>query len=584
MPIEDLQIFGQYNVQQFIQFCPEDLANWSLVKNDAAKKGFAFYPTLGRKHIKILNLNILNFLTTPRAIYKSNRYFYVFVDNNLFRYNTSFSRTQLTPPDFSSTVEPIYFTYLVAPSYTLMVFTDGFGMWVHNEDTGAIGRVIDPNLLDNPTAIAAFGNRIIMTGANKAEFRLSKVNLGPLVGQNVDLANCFGGAGNAIFAYETENIVNFGVLHNTLYIFLESSTSIWSNIPSVFGAINGVVVQFPWKKNTTYNFDYGLASPFTLAIDFGRMVWLGKNSDGLTQVVTSSGEQPVPISTKAISVLFERDSVADEVSPFLATDTVGFLYQYQNTVYYRISAGKFFDFDLLDIEDEANSLEYSFDTDSWSRCIEVNGERSRVDRHVYFGGRHLVTLKEDNTIYELSGQFFTNEIRNPDQTDVQASNAYVAQPMRYERITKIISEPDYGEFLTDFVQIDFVWGDKTFSNTTRPFENAIFVITEDGEFVITEDGDFVITEDSNYPVLDSTIYHKWFKPHLELYVSDDGGITYWTADVREFSQLGVYQWRMRWYELGPSRNRVYKLVCVSPSPIVVLGAIMQRRRASGGAA
>ena len=69
---------------------------------------------------------------------------------------------------------------------------------------------------------------------------------------------------------------------------------------------------------------------------------------------------------------------------------------------------------------------------------------------------------------------------------------------------------------------------------------------------------------------------------MSLYFSDDGGISFNYADNLEFSQLGVYQWRMRWYQLGPSRNRVYKLVCVSPAPIVVLGGVMEVKRSSGG--
>jgi hypothetical protein len=94
----------------------------------------------------------------------------------------------------------------------------------------------------------------------------------------------------------------------------------------------------------------------------------------------------------------------------------------------------------------------------------------------------------------------------------------------------------------------------------------------------------MISEMGNFPVLDSPQYSNWYKPHIELLFSDDGGISFLTADVLEFSQIGIYQWRMRWYQLGTSRNRVYKLICISPVPIVILGGNMCVRRASGGAA
>ncbi len=66
-------------------------------------------------------------------------------------------------------------------------------------------------------------------------------------------------------------------------------------------------------------------------------------------------------------------------------------------------------------------------------------------------------------------------------------------------------------------------------------------------------------------------------------MSDDGGVSFFPADIREFSRSGVYIWKMRWYQLGQSRNRVYKLIAVSLYPIVILGAVMNVRRSSGGA-
>lgn len=587
MPVTELPIFGEYNVQQFLQVCPEDVANWNLVSNKSAKKGLAFYPAMGRRHVSVLGNNILNFPTEPRQEWKSVDYFYVFENNNIYRYDKNFNRIKINAPDYASSTGIVYFTYLVVPGYTLAVWADGFGLWIHNEATDSTIRVTDPKLVANPTAVIAFGNRIAVAGRKNSQLQISKINLGPLLGPsflNVDPATCFqDSAGNAIFAYESENIVNFAVLHNTLYVFLESTTSVWSNIPSVFGTTEGVLVTFPWKKNTTYNFDYGLTEPLAMETDFGMMVWMGQNQDGLNQIVMSQGGKPEVISTEAIDILLGRDTINDQFSPYQDIKTIGFLYQWQNVVYFRLSAGKYHGFNILDIETSANSIEYNFKTKQWKRCIESNGERNRIQDHVYFNGRHLVTCQNDGTIYEMSGQFFTNEIRNPDQDNVQANDAYQALPFRYERTTKILSEPDYSEFDTEWVQIDFVWGDRTFINSSAPFDDTIYVTDEDGNYLETEDGALIITEDSGYPQLPESIYRNWFKPSIELFWSDDGGVSFLSADVREFSQLGVYSWRMRWYQLGTSRNRVYKLVCVSPAPIVVLGAIMQIRRASGGA-
>jgi hypothetical protein len=193
----------------------------------------------------------------------------------------------------------------------------------------------------------------------------------------------------------------------------------------------------------------------------------------------------------------------------------------------------------------------------------------------------------------MSGEFYTNEIRNILVDDQQEDDSYIALPFRYERTTPIICEDDYAEFETDWVQIDFVFGDSNISQIDKPFDNSVFLVTEDSDplnptYIIDDnslDNDpvFLLAENGNTPVLNSTWYTDLFKPHIELYFSDDGGITFSPADVREFSQMGQYSWRMRWYQLGCSRNRAYKLIAVSPVPIVILGGIMLTKRVSGGA-
>jgi hypothetical protein len=165
--------------------------------------------------------------------------------------------------------------------------------------------------------------------------------------------------------------------------------------------------------------------------------------------------------------------------------------------------------------------------------------------------------------------------------------------MRYELVTEHIFEPDYSEFITDYVEIDFVFGDQTFFKYDAPFQNAVYLVdeasTEENPIYLVdetstdEDPVFLVAEGSDIPSFDDSHYNALFKPHIELYISDDGGVTFTSADVREFSPLGAYRWRMRWYELGPSRNRCYKLVCVSSAPIVILGGVQSVRRSSGGA-
>ncbi len=586
MTIAPCPIVGSYDKQRFLQFSPEDAANWSMVPAPSGKKKMALYPTMGRKHIRNNEVNELQFNIEPRAIFRSINYWYSVVGDTIFRIDANYNMVPISGAGLNSHSSNVFFSFLVSGQITFSCFVDGQNLYIYLEPykladgtpQGDVFSVVtDTNCPPNPSFIATFGNRIVVTGYNTSQFSLSKVLLG---GLGFDATTCFS---PAEFAQATGIIRQFGVINNTLYIFTDYTTDIWANIPArLIPAGDKTVVTFPWKQSSTYGWDFGIADSLSLDIDFNMMVWMAQNQDGLIQIMMSRGGYPEKISTKAISVLFQKNASTGELSPFLEFNSDGFLYQYEDVIYYRLSAGFYDGNQILDEENNNNSIEFNFETKTWTRCIELNGERNRIQKHVFFNNQHLVTAQGDNTVYEMSGQYYVNEITNALQSDSQAIDAYNVEPFRYERITQIIAQDDYGEFITDFVQIDFVWGEQDFISSDGPFDNAIFVTAEDGTYITDESGNFIVAEGSNYPVPSSPTYNALFKPHIELYFSDDGGVNFFPADVREFSQLGVYSWRMRWYQLGTSRNRVYKLIAVSPAPIVVLGAIMDIRVMNDG--
>ena len=597
--IKTLPIVGKYNVQRFPQWSPEDCANWYIVKDDESKLPHAMYPTMGRAHINYLGVNQLIYGSQPRAIFKTIDYFYVVDGNSIFQVDAEFNQINISQDVLETISGDIYFTYLVVNTIIYAVFVDTQKIYVYQEGTGSLQIVTDPNApgnftvdgqLTKPGYVAAFGNRIVVSVANSSQFVLSAINLGNVP---FNAATCFTNANGQVFASENGIIRQMGVLNNTLYIFCDYITGVWSNSPAIF---SGTGVTFPWKQNSTYNWNFGIANPRSLDVDFGMIVFLGQNNDGLLQFMKSTGGQPESFNSKAISTLLQKYSNAlGNNSPFLVENSNGFLYQYEDVIFYRMAGGNYTNSGILDQLMTSNSIEHNFDTNTWGRCIELDGERNRIQDHIYFNNMHLVTLTGDNTIYQMSGEYYYNEIRNPDEIDPQAFDAYLAYPFRYERITPIIFERDYSEFETEFVQIDFVFGDSNINYSTAPFGNAQFIVDEQTDsggniqYIVAENADadgqpvFILAENSNTPGLADNTYNILFKPHIELFWSDDGGILFHSADVRQFSQMGVYSWRMRWYQLGCSRNRVYKLIAVSPVPIVVLGGAMNVRRVSGGA-
>jgi hypothetical protein len=592
MPIEELPVFCYYDIQRFTQFGSMDCANWYGVAVEAGKKKQAMYPAMGRKHVTFLNENKLIFNQEPRAVFKTINYFYVIDGTTVYAYDRNFNQQIIGSIALTGNV---WFAFLPVGNLVYAMMTDEKNIYVITENGTSVtmGTVTDPNAPGgsstggSPLYVAAFGNRFVVSVGGTPNYYLSRVNLFSTVPDAGTLANCFTINGSPLFNRASGIVQQMGVLHSQLYIFTDFTTDIWANIITQI-TVNGVTSEFPFKLNSSYNWDYGIADPFSLSIDFGRMVWLGKNATGLVTFMASNGQQPDPISSQAINVLLEKGVSNPGLSPFLEETSIGFLYQWENTIFYRVSAGAYMDYGLLDVENSANSIEYNFDTGKWGRVIELNGERNRIKDHIYFNNTHLVTVSGDPAMYEMAGNIYYNELRNIG-TDPQAANAFLKYPMRYEMTTPHLFLPDYSEFIDDYVEIDFVFGDQTFYQSNAPFLNTVFIVGEDSTpdvpvFMVTEDGnDFIIQEGTNTPTFDDNHYNMLFKPHIELYYSDDGGITFVTADLREFSPLGAYRWRMRWYELGVSRNRCYKLICVSSAPIVILGGVRNTRRVSGGA-
>lgn len=585
--IQPLPIFCYYDKQRFTQFGAMDCANWYGIAVESGKKKQALYPAMGRQHVTFLNQNRLIFNAQPRVEFKSINFLYVVDGTTVYQFDRFYNRKVL--PISVSLGTPIWFATLAVGTLVYNMMTDGNHIFVIKEDGSNVTAevVTDPNAPGGATTggkplyVAAFGDRFVVSVANTPNMYLTTIDLAG------DASTYFTVNSVALNARASGVIGQFGVLHNQLYVLCDFTTDVWANINTQI-TVGGVTSEFPWKLNSSYNFDFGISDPNSLSINFGMMVWLAKNADGLVSFMMSNGQTPQDISSQAINVLIENSEHPENLSPFLVTEVDGFLYQYENTIFYRAGAGTFVGFGDLDITDNANSIEYNFETKTWGRCIELNGERNRIQKHVYFNNQHLVIVQGDPAIYQMAGNIYHNELRNPAQPNEQAIDAFLKFPMRYELVTKQILEDDYAEFADEYVEIDFVFGNKTFYRSCAPFLNTKFIVGEDSTdlnpiYMVTEDGKFIIVEGSDTPTFDDNHYCDLFKPYIELYYSDDGGETFLPADVREFSPLGAYRWRMRWYELGCSRNRCYRLVCVSSAPIVILGGVRNTKRVSGGA-
>ena len=333
--IEELPIFCYYDRQRFVQFGSMDCANWYGIQVESGKKQQALYPTMGRAHISFLNQNRLIFNSQPFNIFKSVNFFYVIVGSTVTAYDRFYNPYVL--PINVALNAPIWFATLAVGTTTYNMMTDGTHCYLITETnpTSVTAEVVtDTNTPANPRYVAAFGNRFVVSTDLTPTFTLTNVNA------TGGAAGIFTVNGVPLFARASGVIGQFAVLHNQLYIMCDFVSDVWANIQTQI-TVGATTIEFPWKLNSSYNFDYGIADPNSLSVDFGRMVWLAKNASGLVTFMTTSGQAPQPISSQAINVLLQNSASTGNMSPFLVNEVDGFLYQYENTIFYRASAGTF---------------------------------------------------------------------------------------------------------------------------------------------------------------------------------------------------------------------------------------------------
>ncbi len=451
MPVKPLNIITSYNKARFIQAGSEDCANWYQTRT-GGKGAISLYPAMGRRKVELLGELKLLFDDVPRAFFETLDYMYVVVDSQIIQVDRFYNQIVLS--EELNLSGRVYADWLAVGEKIYIMVTDEEDVFVITEESSGSPVSIQKSTTDtpaSPTYVVAFANRFIVSSGNTPTWYLSQIELGgTTLAANSTWFTIPGGIG-PLFAQASGKIGQLGVLNNQLYIFTDYSVDIWANIPTQID-VAGSIKTFPFKQNTSYSINFGIENPDTLSIDFGFMVWLARNRSGLVTFMMSTGGQPKEISTEAINVLLETQVQTNGLSPFLNRDAQGFLYQWENTIFYRVTAGKFLDFGELDIEDSKNALEYNFKTQKWHRVIELNGERNRISKHLYFNNKHFVIVENETAILEMRGDVYTNDIQDTDD-----SSTFERVPMRYELTTEQIFEPDYSEFITDYVEIDFVF-------------------------------------------------------------------------------------------------------------------------------
>ena len=138
--------------------------------------------------------------------------------------------------------------------------------------------------------------------------------------------------------------------------------------------------------------EVGCASPGSVATDFGVLVWLSRTDSGVGSVVSTTGGQPIPISTPAVDTAI--DAMGD------VSDMSGYIFKNENGhIMYRMSSTA------------ANkSFEYDFNTKLWNTPEHAKKKdphgRHLSQKHSYINSKHYVVDYSEPKLYEMSNKYF----------------------------------------------------------------------------------------------------------------------------------------------------------------------------------
>lgn len=165
----------------------------------------------------------------------------------------------------------------------------------------------------------------------------------------------------------------------TLLVFGSTVTEVWTDVGAQI---------FPYKRNTSYNIDYGCLNPATIASLQDFVVWLGANETSGPSIMYSNGGNIEQLSTDGINFLL--DSLTN------AANSYGFLFRQDGHLIYQIT-----------FPDDNLTLIYDFETKQFFHLCDERFSNHVAKRVVYFNNSHYFVSLNDGNLYELNSKYDT---------------------------------------------------------------------------------------------------------------------------------------------------------------------------------
>lgn len=341
------------------QFSPASLVNMYVDVNNTKEAALISRPGLGKR---------IGFTVSSsygvRAMFGSEMLenMHIIVGDSIYQLDSSLN------PIFGRKINTAKGVCSIADIKDQVAFTDGESIYIYNTVAGQYSVVTSPSAPPKPGAISVMGGRAFINEKDTAKLHIS------------DIYDATSWSGNVVeLSIYNERIITHGVIRGRLFLLGTRCGNVWylsDTYPYI--AMDGNLLL-----------EYGCAAAGSLAIGEDRMVWLGKDRQGITSVVVTTGGVPEKISSDEIEAEFQK---YDDVS-----DADAFIFKNSGIIFY-----------LLNFTKQNKSFLYNFNTLTWSELSYGEGLRYLASAHAVYNGQHYVGAFNSPFIYKLDNNAYVD--------------------------------------------------------------------------------------------------------------------------------------------------------------------------------
>lgn len=427
---------------------------------------------------------------------------------------------------------------------------DGLNAWIYNYDQGpfitlqTISGTLIPNYVEYLNTFFMFGNANLTS--NGSAWYIYQFDTPTTIVQATNGAGQFALQSKPDFALA---VVRLPGQSSNVLVFGKTVTEIWTNV--------GGLQNF--RKNSTINIDYGVASISTIARSDAYVAWLGVNENNSPVIMVYTGQGATPLSTDGID--YQLSQIR-----FPAQSTA-MMYRQDGHLFYQLT--------FFNPVDNLTIL-YDFNTQKFFNLTDFNVDYHPAREYILFQGDIYFISLNNGSIYQSSTDFTTyNE--NLQSADIQ--NPALNLEIPRTRVLETYRSENSEQFRVNSFEFTIEQGNDENVSGLSLLGNVNLLITED-QFLPPDD---VIITEGGIPIGDETSGAGIgagdlpipYRPRVDMTISRDGGISWSNTVKRELNPVAIRQNIINWENLGSCNSMTIKLRFWGTSRFVVWNGMMQ---------